>query len=295
MKLFVASISPLSSFATKLKGDTLFGQLCWAIRYKFGNARLEELLSSYETSPFLVVSDGFATGFLPKPKLPSSLLGEDVEEKKENRKRVWLTLDELQNGEFDKARKDEEIGFVDKGVATIKNSINYQTFTTDSENFAPYSVRESFIDKRDLYFLIDESRFSKDELSSALQAVAHMGYGKKASIGKGSFEFDELRVVEAKSFETKSFMTLSPAVIADQGFVKAFYEPFTRFGKHGGELSGKNPFKKPLLLADSCAVLISRELAKKSFVGKAIRGHSSDGKTVHQGYSIAIAIKDIEI
>ena len=54
MKLYKTTFIPTSNFATTLKGDTLFGQICWAIRYTFGNDKLEALLLNYETKPFLV-------------------------------------------------------------------------------------------------------------------------------------------------------------------------------------------------------------------------------------------------
>ena len=81
MKLYKTTFTPTSNFATTLKGDTLFGQICWAIRYTFGNDKLS-FYSNYETSPFLIVSDGFTKGYIPKPSLPSNLLGEDNDLKK---------------------------------------------------------------------------------------------------------------------------------------------------------------------------------------------------------------------
>ena len=110
MRLYKTTITPQSNFATTLRGDTLFGQMCWSLRYRFGNERLEQLLKEYETKPFLVVSDGFAKGYLPKPKMPGSLLGEKADEKKVNRKKIWLTRKELENGNFANAKTDEEAG-----------------------------------------------------------------------------------------------------------------------------------------------------------------------------------------
>ncbi len=58
MKLYKVPIEPTSQFATKLKGDTLFGQICWAIFYKFGKERLTYLLETYrDNRPFLIVSE----------------------------------------------------------------------------------------------------------------------------------------------------------------------------------------------------------------------------------------------
>lgn len=292
MKLYKTTLTPISNFATSLKGDTLFGQICWAIRYTFGEAKLESLLSNYETSPFLVVSDGFATEFVPKPSLPSSLLGEDGDKKKENRKKIWLTLKELQNGEFSKAKTDEEVNNKSKTVVTVKNSLNYKTFTTDdSGTFAPYSESESTIGPKDVYFLVSDI-FTIDELQKSLNTVTQMGFGKNASIGKGFFtlsDFEEIKLTQI----SKTLMTLSPAVLEDQNIKKAYYEPFTRFGKHGADLANKNPFKKPLLLANSGAIVVFEQTYTKPYIGKAIKGHSTHQNAVHQGYAIVIPTKDI--
>ena len=82
MKLYKTTITPLSSFGTTLRGDTLFGQLCWACKFIFGENELNELLSDYESSPFLIVSDAFASGYLPKPTVPLKELGANVDDKK---------------------------------------------------------------------------------------------------------------------------------------------------------------------------------------------------------------------
>jgi len=87
MKLYKTTITPTSNFATTLKGDTLFGQICWGIFYSLEEKRLKELLKNYKENPFLVVSDGFREGYLPKPKMPSYLLKEDPEEKRKIVKR----------------------------------------------------------------------------------------------------------------------------------------------------------------------------------------------------------------
>ena len=292
MKLYKTTLTPISNFATSLKGDTLFGQICWAIRYTFGEEKLETLLSNYELSPFLVVSDGFATGFVQKPSLSSSLLGEDGDKKKENRKKIWLTLKELQNGEFSKAKTDDEVGNKSNTVDTVKNSLNYKTFTTDdSGRFTPYSESESTISPKDVYFLVSDS-FTIDELQSSLNTVSQMGFGKNASIGKGFFTlsgFEEIKLTQT----SKTLMTLSPVVLEGQNIQKAYYEPFTRFGKHGADLANKNPFKKPLLLANSGAIVVFDESYTMPYIGKAIKGHSTYQNTVHQGYAIVIPTKEL--
>ena len=69
MDNYQVTLQPRSAFGTPLAGDTLFGQLCWAIRERFGEARLTSLLEGYtEANPFLVVSDAFPAGWVPRPQ-----------------------------------------------------------------------------------------------------------------------------------------------------------------------------------------------------------------------------------
>ena len=89
-------------------------------------------------------------------------------------------------------------------------------------------------------------------------------------------------------------MTLSPVILNNQNIKNCYYEPFTRFGKHSSGID-VNPFKKPILLANTSAVISFESEYSKFYMGKAIKGHSSDEKTVHQGYSIIIPIKDLSL
>jgi len=287
MKLYKTTIKPLSSFGTTLRGDTLFGQMCWAIRYAFGNSRLEVLLSNYTESPFLIVSDGFAKGYLPKPKLPGSYLNEGGD-KKANRKKVWLTPSELESGDFANGKTAAEVG-EDESFITMRNSINYKSFTTGEGDFAPYGVDELALGEKDIYFLIDESKISLDELKIAFEQLSKSGYGKDATIGRGRFEFGEFLGVFTKPSCT--VMALSPFCLQGLECKDSFYEPFTRFGKKGADRANQNPFKKPILMADTGGIVALYE--PKSYIGRAITGHSTHTDIVHQGYAIAYPIREI--
>jgi CRISPR-associated protein Csm4 len=294
MKLFKTTITPKSNFASSLKGDTLFGQLCWTIRYKYGVEKLEKLLSTYDTNPFMIVSDGYVTNYLPKPKLPPKLLKEDPKEKKVNRKKVWLTIKELQNSEFNKARTDKELELNKKEIVTIHNSINYQTFMTDDTGtFAPYGEKEFVLEKQDIYILIDTTQFTKDELIESFKLLSLSGYGKDTTIGKGRFEFTNFEEINL-FFESTFFMTLSPSSIQGLKCKNTYYEPFVRFGKFGADRAYKNAFKKPILLADSGTVIEFETKQTKKYIGKAIANISDTHKdAVHQGYSIVLPIKEL--
>ncbi|WP_277640943.1 type III-A CRISPR-associated RAMP protein Csm4 [Wolinella succinogenes] len=292
MNLYKTTINPIARFATPLRGDTMFGQMCWAIRYKFGEKRLKELLANYQSNPFLIVSDGFTSGYLPKPKIPSRFLGEG-EDKKANRKKIWLSLEDLTNGDFHNGKTPKEVG-EDTSQTVMRNSINYLTFTTDDSGaFAPYGVNEMRLSKKDIYFLIDEEQFGFEELKIAFEAVSLMGYGKDSTVGKGRFEIGDFQKVEIKE-DSKTLMALSPFSLEGLVCKNCFYEPFVRFGKKGGDRANENPFKKPLLLADCGGVVVLNEKPTKRYIGKAITNFSTHSDIVHQGYAIALPIKDID-
>lgn len=299
MKLYKVTITPTSDFATTLRGDTLFGQLCWAIFYKFGKEKLTKLLDNYRegNAPFLVASDAFPQGYLPKPKMPSRFLNEKSEDKKLNRKKLWLTLDELMGGAYSKARRDKEVDNSDKSSVTIHNALNYKTFHT-GDGFDPHGLSVWSLSTKDIYFLVDEEQLSFVEFKEALKLVSEMGYGKKTTIGKGRFEYDE-EDIEAIVLDnnSKTFMTLgsfSPKGLECQNI---YYEPFTRFGKFGASRAYKNAFKKPILLADTASVVEFKESKSYQYLGRAISDLSDVPEykdTVHQGYSIVVPIKELD-
>ncbi len=293
MKLYKTTITPESPFGTPLKGDTLFGQMCWAIKYGLGNEKLESLLESYRKGkqPFLVVSDGFAPGYLPKPKMPGKLLSEKSEEKKENRKKIWLTAEELLEGAYAKARTDDEVSHKEKIYSVIHNAINYKLFHT-GEGFDPYGVQVVAMPKKDIYFLIDETQYDKDMLQQTLQTLEKMGYGKDTTVGLGRFSFTPLQEVAFPTGNT--VMTLSPFFPGDETYEAFYYEPFIRFGKMGAERATTNAFKKPLLLADTASVIKKSTPIESPYIGHPILNVSDTyTDTVHQGYAITVPIKDI--
>lgn len=292
MKLYKISITPTSNFATHLKGDTLFGQFCWAIRLSLGQKRLSTLLSEYESRPFVVISDAFAKGYLPKPTLPSAYLKENSDKKKENRKKIWLNLDDVQNGVYLDAKTDKEINNRDVVSSSVKNSLNYLTSSTGN-GFDPFSLEERQLSSKDIYCLLDETLLSLDELTEVFTTLSLMGYGKKSTIGKGRFSVSSFDEVDVKKSST-TFMTLNPSVLNDMKLENLFYEPFTRFGKSGASRANTNAFKKPIVMADSGAVVVFKESTTCHYVGKAITHISTYEDIVHQGYAITLALKDLE-
>ncbi len=321
MQTIRVRLLPRTAFGTLPLGDTLFGQLCWALRNRHGDERLTALLKGYtQGRPFLVVSDALPAGYLPRPALPSSHFA-PVEglDRKVVKKRQWMPIEKLTEPvahwlRFCQTSKELPGGWFDE-YPQPHNSIDRRTGTT-GETFAPYTMPQYWpgtktsmnggqkttphvVGELDLYAVLDDSRLSIEELRTALSDIGELGFGRDASIGLGRFT---VQAVEPVSLPAQSganaWLTLAPC--APQGAAwKAeycFYQVFIRFGRHG-DLAVKrgNPFKTPLLLAASGAVLIPATYEPRLFVGQGLGG---DGRlsravprTVHQGYAPVVGVK----
>lgn len=318
MKTIRARITPRSAFGTLPLGDTLFGQVCWAIRNRAGDGRLNELLGGYtEGRPFLVVSDAMPAGYLPRPAMPGHLFRtQDQADRKEVKKRHWLPVDKVSEPLAEwicycAQSADLPGGWFDTH-SQPHNNIDRRTGTT-GENFAPYTMPQHWYgrlrkengNKRfvtgqlDLYLVLDEGRLSDDEVKTVLSDIGTLGFGRDASIGLGRFTveaFDEQSL--PAQHQANAYLTLAPC--APQGLAwqadRCFYQVFTRFGRHGDAgVKRGNPFKTPVLLAAASAVLTPMTFEPRLFIGQGLGGDGSLSKavpqTVQQGYAPVVAIK----
>lgn len=311
-----ATLSPKTAFATSLMGDTLFGQLCWAIRHGWGEARLSELLDGYTNGrPFLVVSDAFPGDYLPTPALPSRYWREDADpsQRKALKRRVWIHEEAfpLPIAEWPIfACEPNRTGAAAESRAQHRNSLNRLTLATGKgAGFAPYTVRQHWYPpgaRLDIHLRLDESRLTHADLGQALTAVGLTGFGKDANVGLGKFTLETLEAHTTPCQPgANAWLTLAPCAPQGLGLdaIRSFYRPFTRYGRHGAEavLLG-NPFKAPLLLAATGAVFAPGDRGQKMdvpFVGQGLGGEGLDGEgklskvlppTVHQGYAPVVGL-----
>lgn len=285
MELLTLKVTPLSHFGTLPKGDTIFGQI---VAYFFLNR--DNTFENYlNEEPKLIVSDMMPYGYVYKPNLPLDCFksNNDKEvDKKDMRKRKFISLENLQKGNLELCEKVE---FIDEFV-TIKNSINRTTFTTDSGDFAPYGVDEKvFFKELWMFILVDAS--IKDKVLDTIRQIGKYGFGKDGNLGKGNFDIE---IVEhlIEDIDSKYFLSISPTILKDKNIINSQYEPFTRFGKYGLSNAHTNAFKKPTLMADSSSVVKLKE--KKQYFGDCANNGAKDKPSFLQGYSIAIPfnIKD---
>ncbi|MFN3590908.1 type III-A CRISPR-associated RAMP protein Csm4 [Thermaurantiacus tibetensis] len=312
MRWLAVTLRPLSAFGTPLRGDTLFGQLCWALRHRLGEARLEELLDGYAGGrPFLVVSDAFPLGFLPRPELPPPPV--DPLQRKTAKKGRFLAA-RLLAGPLPPFPAEGDVAEEPfAAAAQPHNSLSRLTGTT-GEGFDPFQMErrwpfrwvERAAGKRVadvrlwVHLLLDEARLARSDLATALADVGAFGFGRDASIGLGRFAIEgwaEGRPVQAEGAD--AFLALAPSAHApgslDAG--RSFHRPFVRFGRHGADAAtGANPFKMPVLLMDTGAVLRPASFDPGAlFLGRGLGGGGRLSKeavpgTVHQGYAPVIPI-----
>lgn len=284
MTTIKVNITPLSSFATYPKGDMIFGHFAYQT---FLNGQ-EELKNYLNEEPKIIFSDFLPDGYLYKPSLPLKCFEVDDSDKKDFRKKEWISIDNLQNGKLDSC---EDIKFY-KTEIQVRNTLNRLTFTTDdSGQFAPYALQEiSFTHQPVIYVSYNKDKFNEKEIVERLNRIGKIGFGKKSSIGKGLFKAEiDNNFNGFKTVESDYVLTISPTFLHNQKnkIDTAYYNLFNRFGKYH---DSSTPFKKPILMADSGAVLKLKKFL--SHIGRAVNNGIDDNKpSFVQGYSITVPFK----
>ncbi|HEY9159914.1 MAG TPA: hypothetical protein VIS94_02365 [Desulfomonilia bacterium] len=313
MKLYSIIIKPESSFGTPLKGDTIFGHICWQAAYDDSLLKggLKKWADCYTEKPFAVFSSAWPV-FLEsqknkswfafkRPDLPPSMLFRDtasdkrryMETRKDNLKKKWMKVGEdlkinineqafLNSSDLLKACpecKSTKGGFIEN-FERQHNSINRLTGTT-GEGFAPYSV-DAFVYyptvELAIFVLIDEEATDIKRIQDGLTRIGQSGFGRDASTGMGRFSLGEVEELPVpKPREGDALYTMSPS-IPDSALCKdCLFTPFVRYGRHGDVMakSGR-PFKSPVIMADEGAVIIPKDsrLSEKPYLGKGIKGIS---------------------
>lgn len=310
MESYQATLHLQSAFATPLKGDTLFGQLCWAIRNRLGEETLRQCLQGYTArQPFVVVSDVLPAGYWPLPKLPGFLYDEiPGQDRKTIKQRQWLPQAALQQPVSQWLAHARTAAQLTSGKGKLSqkhpqphNSIHRGTNTTGDKGFAPYSVEQEWFASGlawTVYLLLDETRLSADDCRQCLTDIGQIGFGRDASIGLGKFAVADFSASPLPSQpNANACLTLAPSTPQHQGYdgQHSCYQLFTRFGRHGDiavHQEGK-PFKNPVLMAQTGAMLVTPPPAN-GFLGQGLGGNGQLSntlpQTVHQGYAPVLAI-----
>jgi len=282
--------------ASAWQSDTIFGHLCWGMRYAQGEDKLRDFLRLYEDgTPPLLVSNGFPEELLPNPITPPPMLGktlslaeqrEEFRRYKEVRGSKYLTLAEFScaiNGEMVTPSPETE----PKGQTrvTLKNQINRLTSTT-GEGGQLYNFEEYYWPEVSIYLKVQDDFV--ETARQLFQYVADTGYGKRKSIGYGQ--------IESMSFESfagfkqpqkaNGFVTLSNFVPAADDPTKGSWNMIVKYGKMGEEWASEDSaFKKPLLMMEAGSTFLDSSC--RDYYGCLVRNLSP---TYNQAVQYAFAL-----
>ncbi len=213
MKTYAITIKPVSGFGTELKGDTLFGHICWQAAYNENlfDKDIDKLLADYTINPYMVVSSAYPKlnhGYaLKRPDMPFDMLfdfkgrgkAEIIQNRKKLKKYRWmfiaddkpiktlqshgLYMNDEQLLEVLASNKDHETqGWMrKKGIKSFvsdysqpHNTVNRLTGTTGEGQFAPFAIDQKvFIN--DIEFIIFIGIREDIMIDKAITALKQIG------------------------------------------------------------------------------------------------------------------------
>ena len=315
MNLFKVTYHLRSAVASEWQSDTIFGHLCWALRYLDGEDTLDQFLADYErTQPPLIISNGFPAGLLPRPATPplsprqrnEESIKQQIEGFKRSKEAKETTL--LTPEEFTRAIRGEEVvpiskrGQLPSPGSTMKNQINRLTGTTgDGSNL--YEFDETFWSRIDEKMIVDIpiSIYVKvredftDQAERLFSFIAAQGYGKRKSVGYGeirSHSFEEFHGFETPP-DANGFVSLSNFVPAHSDPRIGTWQTIIKYGKLGEEYAiGGNPHKRPLLMFTAGSTF--RDTPCREYYGRLVKNIAPSSpyrKVVQYALAFPVPIK----
>lgn len=258
-----------SPLATPLHSGTLFGQLCWVMRYQDGEQALTRWLKQQAKQP-LLLSDAFPAGFLPRPLLAPAERAEQGKNEdrlqfiaklqmlKRLRKRAWIAVaDYLALREaMNESRLLEQLQHVNppsgetRNVRQAHNTINRHTGATPDSG-GLYFMVETWHDplaaELDVYVRGDMDAAT---LQGWFDELGESGFGRDANLGRGLFKA-QVDAGDSRLFDYNGnrLLSLSHGVFS-ANMAACRYKLHTHYGKLGGLFAGgaRSPFKYPLTL-----------------------------------------------
>jgi len=312
------TIKPTSPFITPLQSDTIFGHFAWGVRFVYGEDKLNALLKDFEKNPFIIFSDGFEKGKLPKPFLKPYMPKDDElkyakEIKKKNfieKEFIFKNIDSLSDEkifqyfksklrekakyiecDFEKRQRYSEIKEENpdiKSMVTQKNSINR---ISNIVNEGLYSIKEKFFRNKEFEIYFAYQTISKNEIEEIFNFISKKGYGKDKSTGKGRFNFKiDWDFEEKKYFINKKtyYLNLSTMFLSNNMHLM-YGKAITKFPKAGGFYAISEPFKNPCIMYVPGSTFIVGD----GVLGKAEKTYNKENH-YQNGFSIGIYFDGVE-
>lgn len=326
-----------SDFMTPWQADTIFGHLAWSVLYEEGESALHDWLAQFaacdearfrgdrRTTPPLLLSDGFVSGWLPRPMLPprsermlSASVQDALEEAAQAKQRKgmrWLAAEAFGTVQYESERHMSKNGDFRArvGMHNVIDRLNQTSLSvnglytqlqwaheckvTDPETTQPILVS---------LFAATSSEAERKRLLYHLKQMALTGYGKRKNIGMGQFRLVDYRGPNDEWYEWRdrqawftemsqdanAEMWLSHGVPAPLDSVNGSYRLATKYGKLGEGWRGTgSPFKRPLTRIVPGSVFVLED-AYTGCAGRMVSGISDQSDVIVQyGYALTIPIR----
>jgi len=301
MKLYKVTLQLTSPYNTDWQADTIWGHLCWALRFTYGEDELLRFLAKYNQGEApLLVSNGFPGDLLPRPILP----GKNVMTRSEfittklNKKISLLTFKEftdMVNGE-DPVLNEKKVG---TASVTIKNQINRFSGTTrgketDSASGHLFNFPQRHLETISIYLKVaDDFVETTKELFDNL---SKSGYGKRKTVGYGQFvvkSFNEFVGFQSPK-DANAFVSLSNFVPARDDPTRGYWGILIKYGKLGEEFAiNGNPHKKPLVMFRAGSCFFDSPI--RNYYGRLVKGLSlAYPGVVQYGFAFPVPLKITE-
>lgn len=330
MSYKIAYLHPKTSYRTPLRSDTLWGQICWAIRMVYDNDTLETLLEQYRQPdsapedkifvssafPFVEQSDEVHR-FLPHPLMeipmeaPETMAGKSFTEirhllrkKKKVRKRKFISEQAFlyafagKEGNIQrvKAPREEVVAMAHNTIdrlrgATLEKDGGGQLFHTNERFLLSEKNTRS-----GLYILYSGDT---EKVEAALRFLSHFGFGGDRSIGKGHFSvvFDDYTYQSPTDANAQVTLSLFNPMEAERQSIERSTSRFlnyrmeTRLGK--GSLWASNPKKDSVVVFTEGSVFPLEDGPEGNFPGYIVPvgDHPAGHKIWHYGHGFMLNIK----
>lgn len=285
MKFCRFIIKPESSWASRLRSDSLYGLILWHVALKEGDARCEELIQAFEAGePPFILSSPMPYNTVPLPALPpisrsafktlslrlsqekepEIALFEALQKFKTFRKSSWLPLSHWITHKGKLSAKALFVNYCQQ-EKTQASALYSKSFFEPHVSIDRQSggAKEGQLFFSRLTFYNPEVRFhlyakvaDPKWLHDYLQLIGKTGFGKDASTGKGQFSIQLDNDFSHQDFEVpiaNANLLLSVCASPDMSSLAGYYRLEEKRGKTGPGYA--NPFKRPFLMLQEGSVL----------------------------------------
>lgn len=320
MTTYRVSFEIVSSVRTPFQSDTIFGHLCWAIRFLFGEEKLRKWLEEFPSSPTLL-SNAFPEKLFPRPlcrPLPPKKASEQFPSAPEKldidflikRKKIkkinfisenwfWENQHHLSPSillsHLSAIDEESEMDIKTENLLISHNRFNRNTGRADEGGL--YDFEEIFYAKKNknrlnMWFLIKTQTLSKDEIEKILSYLEWNGFGADNSSGKGVIKILKLEEFIIPSCpQANAVISLANFYPSSPECLNGYYNILTKFGKLGGTFaSGYNPFKKPLIMVEAGALILDSNYTPDKHYGSLVNDVHTNSAIKHYGYAFPIPV-----